>query len=250
MGIAGISMSPQNSVPVKQSAGDNYENDIRKRITNLQDKMQTISNDESMSAEQKRKERQAAQEQIQNLNSELRQYQLQKRQEEEAKKQEEARRQEEAKRQEETKQAFETELTAGDGSIQTGLGDRETGVMITLSSTKKQMEGMVRVRTHLEGRLRTAETEEEKAALQKKINHVSTGIGRKITSTANTISDFQKTQKYGSEKKQSKPEAKENIFGQRKAVNINTGNKAEGTNRANLANSQNTSFDNASVIIK
>ncbi len=82
MNIAGINTSSQSNTPVQQPAQDNYETDIRKQISNLQEKMKNISNNKEMSSEQKVKERQAVQEEIQNLNSELRQYQIQKRQEE------------------------------------------------------------------------------------------------------------------------------------------------------------------------
>ena len=169
MGVSGISLPAQDSMAVRQSSQDQYENNIRKQIAALQEKMESISNDEDKSDEQKTKEKQAAQEQIQNLNNALRQHQIQKRQEEAAKKQEAI------------KQTFKNiENEAADpGLDDSGFSDIETGVMITLSGTKEHMEGMVRLRTQLEGRQRTAETEEEKAAYQKKIDRLTRGIGQK-----------------------------------------------------------------------
>ena len=70
----------------------------------------------------------------------MRQHQIQKRQEEAAKKQEAI------------KQTFKNiENEAADpGLDDSGFSDIETGVMITLSGTKEHMEGMVRLRTQLD----------------------------------------------------------------------------------------------------
>ena len=73
-----------------------------------------------------------------------------------------------------------------------GLRGEEAGIMITLDTTKEDLAGMVRVRKGLEGKQRTADTEEEKAMLQKKIDRVSRGIGQKITSAGQTVSDLRK----------------------------------------------------------
>lgn len=218
MSIAGIKKASQGYIPVKQSAQDNYENNLRKQITDLQDKMKTISNDEDMSSEQKQKERQKAQEEIQNLNSELRQYQIQKQQEEEAKRKEEAR------------QALEETNSGATAQSPTGLSDKEAGVMITLSNTKEQIAGMVRVKKHLESRHRTADTYEEKAKLLKKINNVSKSLRQHITTTSDTIADYQKTQKYGTDKKQTKVQAKYDIYGQKQTPNINIETKTTSPN--------------------
>lgn len=238
MSIAGINKASHSHIPIKQSAQDSYENNIRKQITDLQDKMKIISSDEDMSSEQKRKERQEAQEEIQNLNSELRQYQIQKQQEEEA------------KRKEAAKQAMEDANSDTMAQSPTGLSGKEAGVMITLSNTKEQIAGMVRVKKHLESRHRTADTDEEKAKLRKKINNVSKSIGQHITTTTDTISDYQKTQKYGADNKQTKTEAKNDIYGQRQTMNINTENKTDSSNQPNLLNNNPKVFGNASVIIK
>ena len=62
MGVSGISLPAQDSMAVRQSSQDQYENNIRKQIAALQEKMESISNDEDKSDEQKTKEKQAAQE--------------------------------------------------------------------------------------------------------------------------------------------------------------------------------------------
>lgn len=86
MSITGI-RSVSGDISVKKSSNDSYEINIKKQIHTLEEKMKAISNDDEKSAEQKAKEKQAAQEQLQNLNQELREYEIRKQQEESAKKQ-------------------------------------------------------------------------------------------------------------------------------------------------------------------
>lgn len=204
MGIAGVSIAPGGNTGIGPSQQDSFEINIRKQITQLEEKMKDISEDEEKTAEQKTKERQAAQEQLQNLNNELRQHRLQKQQEEAAKKQAAA------------KQAMEdaepAPAPAGTAAEPAPVvfGDKETGVMISLSATKEQLAGMVRIRTRLEGKQRTAESEEERAALQKKINNLSRGIGQKATATKAAISDYHKTAQNDEAKKTAKTEPKKN----------------------------------------
>lgn len=172
--------SARGGINVKKSSHDSYENNIKKQINALEEKMKTISSDDKKPAEQKTKERQAAQEQLQNLNQELREYQMRKRQEEEE------------KRQEAVKDALESANEPNSPTPDTGFGSREAGVMISLSSTQSQLAGMVRLRTSLEGKQRTAESEEEKEDLQKRIDRLSSGIGQKLSKAKNAISDYQK----------------------------------------------------------
>ncbi len=243
MGVSGISLPAQDSMAVRQSSQDQYENYIRKQIAALQEKMESISNDEDKSDEQKTKEKQAAQEQIQNLNNALRQHQIQKRQEEAAKKQEAI------------KQTFKNiENEAADpGLDDSGFSDIETGVMITLSGTKEHMEGMVRLRTQLEGRQRTAETEEEKAAYQKKIDRLTRGIGQKTTTATAAISDLNKSRNNENDKKTSRPETKkEEVFwAETKPSNdsaIKTSTARSGSSQ-NIGN-PNKPFEHAAFIIR
>lgn len=191
MSIARISSS-YGSIGAKKTSQDSYENNIKKQINALEEKMKTISDDEEMPAEQKAKEKQAAQEQLQNLNQKLREYQIRKQQEEAEKKQEAA------------KEALEAANEPRKVPSLEGFGDKEAGVMITLSSTQAQLAGMVRLRSNLENRQRTASTEEEKADLQKRINNLSSGIGKKMAAANNTISDYQNTIKNDTANEQKK----------------------------------------------
>lgn len=269
MNISGINISSQNNVSSKQPTLDSHESSLRKQITNLQEEMKTISNDKEMSDEQRTKKKQAAQEELQNLNSELRQYQMQKRQEEAAKKQEAAK---EALKKANGKPAptddDKTAKTAGnkttdaaddkavnaaestssseDNEEQTStlLGSKESGVLVTLSSTKEQIADMGRIRTALEGRQRTAPTEEEKAELQKKIGRVSRGIGKKIVITEDTIASFRKASKDEPGRKQETANA---LKQHKEELKVYADKQLDAINRTSIINNKKM-FDNISII--
>ena len=211
MSIAGINLT-RSGVKTKLSSRDNYERKIKNQISALEDKMEAISNDEETPAEEKKKIKQAAQEQLDNLNQELREYEIRKRQEEAEKKREAIKAAQEAA----NSDPAETESEEGGIPFFEGLSGEEAGVMITLSATKEQIAGMVRLRTNLEGKQRTASTEEEKAELQKKINRVSKGIGQQIITAKDTLTDFRKNypkNKEDTKKNAPKPEQKkEEVF--------------------------------------
>lgn len=190
MSIAGINPA-RGGMKTKLSSRDSYERNIKKQITALEEKMEAIANDEETPAEEKTKKKQAAQEQLNNLNQELREYEIRKRQEEVEKKKELRKESLDASNQNETEE---------EDFLTDGLSGEEAGVMITLSAAKEQIAGMVRLRTSLEGRQRTASTEEEKAELQKKINRVSKGIGQQVISAKETLADYQKNSRIEKQK--------------------------------------------------
>ena len=211
MSIAGINLT-RSGVKTKLSSRDNYERKIKNQISALEDKMEAISSDEETPAEEKKKIKQAAQEQLDHLNQELREYEIRKRQEEAEKKREAIKAAQEAA----NSDPAETASEEGDIPFFEGLSGEEAGVMITLSATKEQIAGMVRLRTNLEGKQRTAPTEEEKAELQKKIDRVSKGIGQQIITAKDTLTDFRKNypkNKEDTKKNAPKPEQKkEEVF--------------------------------------
>lgn len=121
--------------------------------------------------------------------------------------------------------------------------------MVTLSSTHEQLSGMVRLRNNLQGKQRTAETEEEKADLEKKINNLSRGIGKKMSAANDTISDHQKTVRKEDDKKQPKTEyGKEEVFWA-DAKPIEKSKPAAAADKP-LLNNKNRPFDNISYVIK
>ena len=185
-------------MPVSRSAQDSHEQDIQKQITSLQEKMRDITYSNEMSSEEKSDQKKALQEKIQNLNSELRQYQIQKRQEEAAKRKEEAAR----KQQEEAANAEKKANVGSDNADVESESEEEEIVLfpesnsskaiLSNSNTKEHLASLQKVRNDLEGKLRTAASEEEKAKLQKRINKVSKGMGVKVKTINDTIADGQK----------------------------------------------------------
>lgn len=211
MSITSVNQVSSGVTPMNQTEQDNHEKNIRKQITNLQEKVKRITYDREKTDEEKSTEKKELQEKIQSLNSELKQYQIQKRQEEAAKRQETARTQEAAERQnpnrtqmhvsegdteaqKATERASEKNVTGQTKEENSGFGDEEAGVIISISNVKEQVSYMKKIRTGLEGRMRTAETEQEKFELQERIDHVSQRMGEKMSKIADAIAENQRSQ--------------------------------------------------------
>lgn len=183
MNVTGVNGQLQGILPMNSKGQDRYEMSIQKQIVVLQEKMKNIGSDKEKPIEQKMSEKQEIQEQIQNLNKELRQYQIQKRQEEVAKRQEAAQ-----------KVAERDRMNQKMEKNQYGLSEAETGVIISLSTTKEQITGMKKLQTDLQGKLRTARSEEEKADLQEKIDDIMKGINERVKEMQDTITGYQKAE--------------------------------------------------------
>lgn len=212
MSITSVNQVSSGVTSRNQTEQDSHEKNIQKQIANLQEKVKSITYDREKTKEEKASEKKALQEQIQSLNSELKQYQAQKRQEEAAKRQEKLRAQEAAQVQKtdltqkrapeggagtqkaREQQAPESRKDEQTDTANTGFRDGEAGVIISISNGKEQISCMKKIRTGLEGRLRTAETEQEKFELQERINHVSQSMGEKVKKIADAIADNQKTE--------------------------------------------------------
>lgn len=165
-------------------ATDSYSRNIQNQIADAQKQLQELSSNKDMTQEEKMTKRQELQQQISDLNVQLRQYQM------------------EQRREKQQKQSSFDDLIGG--NQKTGAAD--TGVIISLSTAKEQIAGMKKVRTDLQGKLRTAQTEEEKADLQEKIDNITQNIGDKIKETQDTISDYQKVEQDKTDKTQDKKE--------------------------------------------
>lgn len=177
MSINSINNQTQGIWSMRQNQ-DNYEKNIQGQIVGLEEKMESLSTDQAKTTEQKKIEKQEIQEQIQTLKSQLQQYRIQKQHREETKRQTAANR--------------ATEQTASSDKVEKksiGLSDTEMGVILSLSGTKEQIAGMKKIRTNLEGKLRTAESEEVKQSLQEKIDNLNEVIGSKIQGSRETIQE-------------------------------------------------------------
>lgn len=196
MGTSGVnalldgSSLPKGGASSGQPAWDNHETGIRNEIKRLQEEIKNLSRDDKLSSEQRARQKQALQEEIHSLNSELRQYKLQKRQEEVREKQDGAK----PDAPEADKKAADKKETAENLRQ---FGSEKLGVIVTLSLSKDQVASLEKVRKHLEGRHRTADSREEKADLQKKLDNVPTDVWQKIVITEDSLKDPQGGGKFG-----------------------------------------------------
>lgn len=200
----------------KDSYGrDSYEKNIEKEITNLKEQMNSVTSDGKLSEREKVSEKKKIKEQIQNLDSQLKRYQVQKQQKETVKesgKSEDggASSASEQRMAAGTENAVVQQASSGTNTAQnqsvssdddrTGLDDVEAGVIISISNTKDQINYMHKVKTNLEGRMLTAQTEEEKRALQERINNVSLTMGQKIKKIAEAVEKNQISEEERKEK--------------------------------------------------
>ncbi|MDE7251126.1 MAG: FlxA-like family protein [Lachnospiraceae bacterium] len=165
---------------------DSYSRNIQNQIADAQKQLQELSSNKDMTQEEKMTKRQELQQQISDLNVQLRQHQM------------------EQRREKQQKQSSFDDMIGG--NHKTGAVD--TGVIISLSTAKEQIAGMKKVRTDLQGKLRTAQTEEEKADLQEKIDNITQNIGDKVKATQDTISDYQEVEQDKTDKTLDKKEDK------------------------------------------
>lgn len=175
MNINNIGSQTQGIWSMRQNQ-DNYEKNIQRQITSLEEKMESLSTDKVKTTEQKKIEKQEIQDQIQTLKSQLQQYRIQKQHIEEA------------------NQAAEQTASLNKAEKKgIGLSDAEMGVILSLSGTKEQIAGMKKIRTDLEGKLRTAESEETKQSLQEKIDNLNEDISNKIRESQEIIQESVQT---------------------------------------------------------
>ncbi len=192
MTVGSISGINSQVMPIGMGqATDSYTKNIQNQIADAQKQLQELSSNKDMTQEEKMMKRQEIQQQISDLNMQLRQHQMETRMQTQQKKD----------------NGFDEMLG---GSKNTGtVGSEDMGVLISISTTREQIAGMKKVRTDLEGKLRTAETDEERMSLQEKINKLTEDMSEKVKETQDTISDYQKAEKEGTEKMQDKESEKE-----------------------------------------
>ena len=168
-------------------ATDLYRRNIQNQIAAAQKQLQELSSNKDMTQEEKMTKQQEIQLQIGDLNTQLRQYQM------------------EQRREKQQKQSSFDDMIGGNQKADAA----DTGVLISLSTAKEQIAGMKRVRTDLEGKLRVAQTEEEKTDLQEKIDNITQNMSDKIKETQDTISDYRKAEQDRTDKMQEKKEDEE-----------------------------------------
>lgn len=178
MRVSGEKNVNSNAASLAAGAGgnnqDNHEKSLLRKISDAQKNLKAVEENQKLSAEEKDKEKKELQNQIQMLNSELQQYRVRKDQEK-------------AETGEKQDVGEEEETLSGDAAAKPSAGERDMGVFVSLEATRDRMSTIQKIRTDLEGRQRTAETEEEKEDLQKKINNLSGRMSLEIRELGETI---------------------------------------------------------------
>ena len=158
-------------------AADSYSRNIQNQIANAQKQLQELSSNTELSMEEKKNKKQEISQEISNLNIQLRQHQMETRKQ----------------AQQKNSNSFDDMLGGSQNTSTAGCADM--GVLISLSTTKEQIADMKKVRTDLEGKLRTAETDEARESLQEKIDNLSEDMFEKAKEAQDTISESRKAER-------------------------------------------------------
>lgn len=140
MRISGISQGAAQDKTTMLQTQDAESRRIQKEISNVQKKLQELSSNDEMDAEEKMKKRQELQKQITELNNELRQHQIEQRREEQQK-----------------KNSSMDELTEKSG--ETSGKDKNMKAMISADNAMNQAKVQESVATRMEGRAAILEIE-------------------------------------------------------------------------------------------
>lgn len=127
---------------------DSFSKNIQRQIANLQKKLQSLSENEDLSMEEKMKKRQEIQQEIANLNQQLRQHQIQQRNEKQTK---------QASAQDVTRDANHEKKSTKDKSL--GLSQGSMQALISADSSLKRANMQGSIAAKLEGRTGVLETE-------------------------------------------------------------------------------------------
>lgn len=145
-GIGGVNMSSQSMYGMGRQT-DSYSKNIQNQIANAQKELQELSSNEDMTLEEKMKKRQEIQQEITNLNQQLRQHQMEQRKEQQS------------------KGASMDDMLGGDrkaakaGNNGSGFSHATMSAMISADSSMKQAKVQGSVVTQMEGKAGVLESE-------------------------------------------------------------------------------------------
>lgn len=148
MKINGINnTNPQTGGMNIMQTNDSVSKNIQKQIANAQKQLQELSSNKEMSMEEKMKKRQEIQQQIADLNNQLRQHQIEKRKEQQAKKSSR------------NDMGGSKQTTSKAGKQSTGLSQASMRAMISADSAINQARVQGNVATKMKGRAGVLESE-------------------------------------------------------------------------------------------
>lgn len=216
-GVNGAGMQSGNGMAGIGQGTDAYSRQLQKQISDAQKKLQDISSDENLSPEEKMKKRQEIQQEINELNIQLRQHQIELRRE----------------KQEEKSDSPVTELTGGSRNAKAGKGsqtggmseagmsaiisaDMEAGQARIQGNTAKRMEnraGIIKSEIKMESG-DTSDKEKELAEVEKRARAASESQMNTLRDAGETLkkaedSETKEKDKKASDAKEDKEEKEE-----------------------------------------
>ena len=147
-GISGANNSMQAGSPGRMTQMDSVRKNIQNQIANAQKKLQELSSNEELSLEDKMKKRQEIQQEINNLNQQLRQHQIEQRKE-----------QQEKRTSMEDMLGGSRKTAPKSGKQSAGLSQASMQAMISADSSMKQAQVQGRMATQMEGKAGVLESE-------------------------------------------------------------------------------------------
>lgn len=196
-GINGANVSaPQASVP----SVDEVSKSIQNQIANAQMQLQKLSSDREMSAEEKQQRRQEIQKQISELNTKLRQHQMEVRREQQVKAKAKSSGANELSTEDKTEQQPEEK-------VQTSLSSNSMKAIISAESAVKEANAHGNVSSNLEGQMKVLQseikqdarngnnTERKQDALERLENRVTRVSGAQMGVLSDAVQDMRQTAK-------------------------------------------------------
>lgn len=147
-GISGVNNSMQAGGSGRITQMDSVSRNIQNQIANAQKKLQELSSNEELSIEDKMKKRQEIQQEINNLNQQLRQHQMEQRKE-----------QQEKKTSMDDMLGGSRKTAPKSGKQSTGLSQASMQAMISADSSMKQAQVQGSMATQMEGKAGVLESE-------------------------------------------------------------------------------------------
>lgn len=147
-GISGVNNSMQAGSPGRITQMDSVSKNIQNQIANAQKKLQELSSNEELSLEDKMKKRQEIQQEINNLNQQLRQHQMEQRKE-----------QQEKKTSMDDMLGGSRKTAPKSGKQSAGLSQASMQAMISADSSMKQAQVQGSMATQMEGKAGVLESE-------------------------------------------------------------------------------------------
>ncbi len=205
MSISNITgnMAASGTLPVSKK--DN-ESDLKRQKSSIEKKLSAVSSDTRLTEEEKKQESARLNEKLRGIEDEMRNASITKNQDgQNASVNEKAKsaasdmklsRDDESKEKSDKKKKDEAAALK-----EKSLSDMESGIIVSLSSNKTMLENMQQVRTKINGEMLTAESDEEKEAIQKKMNRIESKMSSQIKEAKRNLDRYQKGKRQEEERK-------------------------------------------------